>query len=249
MKKLLFLLIISLFTLQSCSINSETVYHTDSATSTMLDVDMKDAMSMMKSMMSDSLSKGKKGLGELDKLPKTWTSLYELGKKEGKPDPKNPDSIRIMKKIFMKSNYENNEMAGVSLKLDHFTKADNAIVKNFSKGQQLPIDNLTMNQWDGKTLTIDTDKLDLNSIKEIIANKIPSDEMAGMSPETLKMLYKNIGATLKFEKKIKSISGKHDWISKADDYSVKINYDLDYLFDKNRKPLQNADKKVIIVTE
>lgn len=44
---------------------------------------MKDAMSMVKSMMCNSSGKGKKGLDELDKLPKTWTSLYELNKKEG----------------------------------------------------------------------------------------------------------------------------------------------------------------------
>jgi hypothetical protein len=235
--------------LQSCSINSEAVYHADSAATTVVDIDMKDAMSMVKSMMSSSSSEGKKGLDQLDKLPKTWTSLYELGKKEGKSEPKNPDSIRIMKKIFMKSNVENNEISGISLKMDHFTKVDNEMVKNFSKKEQFTIDNMAMNQWDGKTLTIDTEKLDLSSIKDIIANKIPSDEMAEMSPETLKMMFKNVGATLKFEKKIKSINGKHDWITKADDYSVRINYDLDYLFSKDKRPFQNADKKIIIVTE
>lgn len=249
MKKILFLLVISLFTLQSCSINSEIVYHKDSASTTMIDIDMKEAMSMMKPMLSDSLNKDKKGLGELAKIPKTWTSMYEIGKKEGKVKSNNPDSIRIMKKIFLKSNFDNNKMTGFSMKVDHFTKDDYKTVGNISQGQQLPIDKLTIKDWDGKTLTIDTEKLDLNSIKDLIANKIPSDQIAGMSPETLKMMYKSIGTTLKFEKKIKSISGKHDWITKTDDYSVKINYDLDYLFDQNKKPLTFNDKKVIIVTE
>jgi hypothetical protein len=251
MKKLLFLLVISLFTLQSCSINSETVYHADSASTMVTDIDMKDALITMKSMMQDSLSKDKKGLGGLEKLPKTWTNLYELEAKEGKKKPQNSDSVRIMKKIFVKSNFENNEMTGVSLKTDHFTKADYAAAQNLSKKQKLPISELAMNQWDGKKLVIDTEKFDIKSVKEILADKLPSDETAGNAPGMLKMMFKEIGMTLKFDKKIKSISGKHDWITKKDDYSVRINYDLNYLFseENSRKPLVNSDKQIIITTE
>lgn len=251
MKKLLFLFVISLFALQSCSINSETIYHADSASTMVTDIDMKDAMVMMKSMMPDSLNKNKKGLGELEKIPKNWTSLYELEAKEGKKKSSNPDSVKIMKKIFVKSNFENDEIAGFSLKTDHFTKADYTAAQNLSKKQQLPIGELTINQWDGKKLTINTEKFDIKSVKEILADKLPSDEGAGNAPEMLKMMFKQIGMTLKFDKKIKSISGKHDWITKNDDYSVRINYDLNYLFsDENSlKPLVNSDKQIIITTE
>lgn len=62
------------------------------------------------------------------------------------------------------------------------------------------------------------------------------------------MFFKNIGTTLKFENKIKSITGKHDWLKQVDDYSVRIQYDLKTMYDKDPK-LKNADKKIVIVTE
>jgi hypothetical protein len=108
-----------------------------------------------------------------------------------------------------------------------------------------------MNSWDGKTLTINTQELTLNGIKNILNNKDISSLQAQTSVEYVKMMYKNIGTTLKFEKKIKSITGKHDWITQTDNYSLKINYDLNYLFspEKDRKPLLNADEKIVVVTE
>lgn len=55
----------------------------------------------MMAMTPDSLKQ--KEFGEMDKLPTVWTSMYDLAKKEGKLKTENPDSVRIMKKIFMKS--------------------------------------------------------------------------------------------------------------------------------------------------
>ncbi|SDQ50665.1 hypothetical protein SAMN05421664_1849 [Chryseobacterium soldanellicola] len=252
MKNFLFLFI-SLFALHSCTLNSEITYHKDAATTTMMDLDMKDAMSMMKSMMPDSAKNDKKEFAELEKLPKTWTSLYDMEKKEGKLKTKNPDSIKIMKKIFMKSSIENNEISGFSFKMDHFSKDDYNSVKNISKNEQVPIDQMAMNDWDGKTLTIDTEKLSLNGMKDLLAKKgiTGDDESPEMPMGTLKMMYKKIGTTLKFENKIKSITGKHDWLTKVDDHSIRIDYDLDYLFgeEKDKKPLKNADKKIVVVTE
>ncbi|RKS96803.1 hypothetical protein [Chryseobacterium defluvii] len=256
-KSLLFVLLICFFALQSCSINSEIIYHKDSASTMVMDIDMKEAMEMMKSMVPDSVKNDQKEIAELDKLPRTWTSLYELDKKEGKLKTNNPDSIKIMKKIFMKSNAEGKEITGVSLKMDHFTKADYSGLTNFSKEEKLPVDQMALNTWDGKTLTIDTENLNLNGFKDILAGKgIPGEESlsaddAEKTAAMMKMMYKSIGTTLKFENKIKSVSGKHDWITKVDDYSVRINYDLDALFgdDKDKKPLKNSDKKIVIVTE
>lgn len=62
------------------------------------------------------------------------------------------------------------------------------------------------------------------------------------------MFFKNIGTTLKFESKIKSITGKHDWLKQVDDYSVRIEYDLKALNNKDSK-FKNADRKIIIITE
>lgn len=257
MKKIIALFIITLFTLQSCSVNSEITYHKDSASTTLVDVDMKDAMQMMKSMMPDSVKNDKKDLGELEKLPRTWTSFYDLEKKEGKLKTTNPDSIKIMKKIFMKSNIQDNEMTGISMKMEHFTKADYNSMGNLSKKDPIPVDQNVLNDWDGKTLVIDTKNFDLSSLKKMLDNKElagigsddeSSDESSEKAEGMLKMMFGKIGTTLKFETKIKSITGKHDWVTKVDDYSVRINYDMDAMFGKEKK-LINADKKIVIVTE
>jgi len=257
MKKVLFLLVISLFALQSCSVNSEIVFHKDAASTTLMDIDMKDAMTMFKSMMPDSVKNDKKELAELEKLPKTWTSLYEMEKKEGKLKTTNPDSIKIMKKVFMKSNFDKDELSGFSMKMDHFTKADYNTIGSMSKKDKLPIDQMALNMWDGKILTIDTGNLNINGFKDILSGKgLPGDEGASgdeSSAETassmMKMMLKKMSTTLKFENKIKSISGKHDWITQVDDHTIRVDYNLDEMFGDSKKQLKNSDKKIIIVTE
>lgn len=252
MKKILFLLVISLFTLQSCTVNSEIVFHKDAASTTLMDIDMKDAMAMFKSMMPDSVKNDKKELAELEKLPRTWTSFYEMEKKEGKLKTKDPDSIRIMKKVFMKSNFDKDELAGFSMKMDHFTKADYNTVGNMAKKDKLPIDQMALNMWDGKTLTIDTENLNINGFKDILSGKgLPGedDNTAESTSSMMKMMLKKMSTTIKFENKIKSISGKHDWITKVDDHSIRVDYNLDEMFGDSKKTLKNSDKKIVIVTE
>ncbi|GAA5099275.1 hypothetical protein GCM10023210_36490 [Chryseobacterium ginsengisoli] len=250
MKKILFFLFVILFVIQSCSVESEVIFHKDKASSTMINIDMKDAMTILKARLADTSKTKKSGIEDIGTLPKNWTSAYGyLKKKEWKI--KDPDSIKILKKIFVKSNFDNTEMSGFSLKMDRFSKDDYFSTKKILKNNQLPIDQLAMNSWDGKTLTIDTENLSLNGLKDILSNHELTSLQAKTSLEYAKMIYKKIGTTLKFDKKIKSISGKHDWITKVDDYSVRINYDLSYLFseEKGRKPLVNSDKQIIITTE
>ncbi|CAA7385837.1 hypothetical protein [Chryseobacterium fistulae] len=249
MKKNFFLLIISLLILQSCSINSEIVYHKDAASTSIMNIDVKELMNQMKATTPDSLRK--KDFGGMDKIPTDWKSIYELEKEEGKLKTDNPDSIRIMKKIFVKSTKENNELTNFLIKLDHFTQDDYKAANNFNKKDKLPIDQNVFNVWDGKTLTIDTKNFNLNNIKQAI--KKPSDkgedDLQGGSEGMMSMFLKNMQTTLKFEKKIKSISGKHDWITKVDDNTVKITYDLKSLFGENPPTLKNNDQKIIITTE
>lgn len=250
MKKILFFFLVSLFTIQSCSVESEITFHKNKTSSTMMDVDMKDAMAILKARLADTASTKKSGIEDIGSLPKDWISFYDfLKKKNWKIN--DPDSVKVMKKIFVKSNYTDNEMHGLSLKMDHFSKDDYLSTGKILKNNQLPIDRAAMNSWDGKTLTIDTENLNLNGLKNILNNQGLSTTQALTSLEYSKMMYKKIGTVLKFEKKIKSISGKHDWISKLDDYSVRINYDLAYLFNEEKKikTLVNSDKKIVIVTE
>ncbi|KIC62397.1 hypothetical protein [Chryseobacterium taiwanense] len=259
MKKILFLLVISLFTLQSCTVNSEIVYHKDAASTALMDIDMKEAMTMFKSLMPDSVKNDKKELAELEKLPRTWTSLYEMEKKEGKLKTTNPDSIKIMKKVFMKSNFDKDELSGFSMKMDHFTKADYNTISNMSKKDKLPVDQMALNMWDGKTLTIDTENLNINGFKDILSGKdLPGGESLDLDDPAdnnqsalslMKMMLKKMSTTLKFENKIKSISGKHDWITKVDDHTIRVDYNLDEMFGDSKKQLTNSDKKIVIVTE
>ncbi|KMQ65967.1 hypothetical protein ACM39_16245 [Chryseobacterium sp. FH2] len=248
MKKALFLLLISLFALQSCNINSEIVYHKDSASTAVMDIDIKQFVKEMKAMTPDSL-KGKE-FGDMDKLPATWTSIYDIEKKEGKLNTKDPDSIRIMKKIFMKSSKENNEPTGFALKLDHFNQADYKMLNSYTKQEKLPLDQNIYNNWDGKTLTIDTDNFNLKNIEEAMKKNSPAGdaENEGSTQGMVMMFFKKVGTTLKFDNKIKSISGKHDWFKQTDDHSVRIDYDLESLYDKEKK-LKNQDKKIVIITE
>ncbi|MDQ0067060.1 hypothetical protein [Chryseobacterium lathyri] len=245
MKKF-FLFIVSLFVLQSCIINSEIVYHTDAASTSVTDIDMKQFISEMKAMTPDSLNQQKE-FGEMDKLPTVWTSFLDIQKPAGKQETNDLDSIRIMKKIFMKSNKENNEPAGISLKLEHFTQADYQMLRNYNKKEKLPLDQNIFNNWDGKTLTINTENFNLKNIEESLKGKASKDE-AEKVEGMITMFFKSIGTTLKFENKIKSITGKHDWVKQVDHHTIKIDYDLKTMYDKEAK-FKNADKKIVIVTE
>lgn len=246
MKKIFLLLIAAAFVLQSCIINSEIVYHKDAASTSVTDIDMKQFIAEMKAMTPDSL-KQQKEFGDMDKLPTVWTSIFDIQKEEGKLKTQDPDSIRIMKKIFMKTNKENNEPAGFSLKMEHFTKGDYQMLRSYNKKEKLPFDQNIFNDWDGETLTINTENFNLKNIEETLKSKASKDE-AEKVEGMITMFFKSIGTTLKFENKIKSVTGRHDWVKQVDKYTVKIDYDLKAMYDKEAK-LKNADKKIVIVTE
>lgn len=246
MNKILFLLSAALFVFQSCAMNSEIVYHKDAASTSVTDIDMKQFMAEMKAMTPDSM-KQQKEFGEMDKLPTVWTNFLDLQKKNGKKQTTDPDSLRIMKKIFMKMNKENNEPAGISLKMERFTQADYLMLSNYNKKEKLPLDQNIFNDWDGKTLTINTENFNLKNIEETLRSKTSKEE-AEKVQGMITMFFKSIGTTLKFENKIKSVTGKHDWVKQTDNYTVKIDYNLKTMYDSEAK-LKNADKKIIIITE
>ncbi|MDR6372810.1 hypothetical protein J2795_003759 [Chryseobacterium bernardetii] len=247
MKKTIVLFLISLFTLQSCNINTEIIYHKDAASSVITDIDTREFMAEMQAMTPDSLQDEK--FKDMDKFPTIWTSMYDMLKKEGKLKTENQDTIKILKKFFLKSVKEDHKPVpiGYSFKMDHITPNDYELIKNFNKDEKLPFDQNVLNTWDGKTLTINTDFFNAKNIEEVLQSK-GSKEEAQQVEGMMMMFFKNIGTTLKFESKIKSITGKHDWLKQVDDYSVRIVYDLKALYDKDSK-LKNADKKIIIVTE
>ena len=249
MKKLFFYaLLLTVGLLQSCSVNTETMYFKDATFTTQLDLDAGEMLGMMKDFAAqDSSDIG--SMSELENLPKDWTSFYDLQLADGKEIPKDKDSIRLMKKSFLKSNYNNDEVSGFSIKMEKFTQ------KEYEGFSFLNSDNIgemgfakqAFTQWDGKTLTIDTSDFNSNFLSKKLSEEDGSEsaELESM----MQMLDMKMQSTLKFENKIKSIEGKHDWVKQLDDYTVVINFDLRRSADDKASPLKNDDKKIIIKTQ
>lgn len=228
MKNLYTWLLGILILLQSCNINTEIFYHKDSTQTLTMMIDMEE-------LLSQANNKQDK---KLDKIPKEWTSFYDLEKKEGKKITTNPDSIQLMKKMFMKRIENNNKVSGFGIKIEKFTideiknisKMDKDFSKEISSG-------LSLYNWDGKNLTFSTKSLN---------NNYDTDQSEYEVLSTFKKL-KNIlkmKTILKFETPIKSINGEHYSIKKLDDYTIEIDY-----FKEIDNPNQKEASQLSITTE
>lgn len=250
-----------LWIVQSCSVNTETTYYKDSATSMQSNILMDKAMLGMMNMMGNSPADAAKKT-DLGKLTTEWKSLYDI-QKDGLVKL-NEDSVKVLKKLYMKLNKENGEVLGLSVKYDKLLP--NEITQLFSQSKQLrniPLQDAA--QWNGKTLTIDTGKFNMgdfmgeidkiNEPQPTSAPKTKSDsitaygkQMASGMIGMLKMVNMNISSTMKFQKPIKTISGRHDYVKQLDKNTVQINVRTKDLMDSDKK-LKNKDSKIIIETE
>lgn len=246
-KSLPFIAAILLLMLQSCSINTETVLHKNAESTSEINIDFREMMGFVKGMMPDS-AKTSSDFAELDKLPKEWTSLYDFEKKERKKITKDPDSLRLMKKMFLKANSENGELVGFSVRQDHFSAQDYEFVNKGTGKEKMPFTNKIFQSWDGKTLILNTDNFtdeDYKNLGNTGDKDKPADGEDGMMAEMMKM---DLNHIFKFETKIKSITGLHDWVQKIDDHTIKISFTSDQLIDAQSN-LTNKDAKIIILTE
>ncbi len=247
--------------LQSCSVNTETTYYKDAATSMESNILMDQSMLGMMSVMGDNqgLIKNSK---ELSTLSTEWKSLYDI-QKDGKITL-NKDSAKVLQKLFLKVNKEKGEVYGLSLKYDKLLPGEIASLLSQSKQlKNLPLQNVA--SWNGKVLTIDTDKFNSTEFLNEIAKNSPREEtgkpksksdsleaygrqmaqgMAGM----MKMFNMNLTSTMKFQKPIKTIVGKHDFVKQIDSKTIQISVRSNDLLDGG-KALTNKDKKIIITTE
>jgi hypothetical protein len=246
--KYLFTLAIALFSLlQSCSITAETAYHKDATSSMLLNMDMKDALNVVKSMGDSSMAQSPL---DISKYPKDWESLYSVEKKaaEKKGEKYEPagDSAAVMKKIFTKVILDDNgEMSGFSLKYDRLTNSE---LKTFSKlnSKKDPLSSADFMQWDGKKLVLNLDQINPDTLmKDSKAeNKGEINQMSSML-KMFKMTYTN---TIKFDQEIAKIEGKHDWISQKDSHTILLNIDVAKLTDPDAK-FKNKDTKIVITTK
>ena len=245
--------------LQACAVDSVTTYHQDKTTSVLMNIDMKDLLAMAKNMGGDSANSDNK-FKDFEMYPRDWKNMYEIiqedSEKKGIAMTKDKDSIQLIKKMFVKSNFENNEMTGIAFKMDRLTPEE---IKNFSrtskKSNFISATSSDNTIWDGKTLTLDTEYFNPQTFSETLKKEMTLEaktDSAKAEAESalamMKMFNTKFNNKIKFETKIKSIQGKHDWVKKIDDYTIDMSFSFEQLLDESLK-LNEKDKKVIIITE
>lgn len=246
---------------QSCSINTETTYFKDAATSMESNILMdQSALGMLSAMSSGSgnLAESK----TFQNLSTEWKSLYDI-QKDGKITL-NKDSAKVLQKMFLKINKDKGQVYGLSLKYDKLLPTE--IASLFAQNKELknlPLQNVA--SWDGKTLTIDTDKFNTTEFLSEMSKNAPSEktgvpktksdsievygkQMAQGMLGMMKMFNMNFTSTMKFQKPITSITGKHDFVKQIDDKTVMINVRTKDLLD-NGRGLTNKDKTIVISTQ
>lgn len=237
---------------QSCSITSENTYHKDATSSMLMTVDMKEAMGLIKSM-GDSTSANPSA--DLAKYSKEWQSLYDSEQKKalenGEKFAPAQDTAKVMKKLFTKMNVDaNGVMEGASVKFDRLSTDELNMISAQNSKEAEPMSATNIGEWDGKTLILDLSKLSSEALTKN-SNLPGSDDQenpeASMN-QLFKMFKMTFSNTIKFDQKIKSITGKHDWITQKDDRTILLSVDLSQLADKDLK-LKNADSKITITTE
>lgn len=240
---------IGILTLHSCSISTTNHYYPDKKMSFATDMDMSQALEMMKGIMPDSLKQDADFM-KMENYPKEWRTLYDIQKEEGK-NITNPDSIKLMKKIFLKGNFADEKFSGFSVKSDALSKEEIASIGTLMGKDGSLMNNAAFNDWDGKTLKIDTKKMMLS--EEELQNIFRTGDKAdGADKEQIEsmlgMIQISFDNKLVFDKKIKSIKGQHDWIRKLDDKTVGITLNLQEMMDKNHQ-FKNKDEIILVETE
>ena len=103
--------------------------------------------------------------------------------------------------------------------------------------------------WNGKTLILDMSKLNAEALNKNGniqgGDDAENSESLNQMVKMFKMTFLN---TIQLEQKIKSINGKHDWLTQKDNHTLILAVDLAQLTDKEVK-LKNKDSKIIITTE
>ena len=232
--KIYFWMIGLVMTLVSCNVTADITLHKDKTQSIVMDIDGKEAAKIFK----DENKKGKK---DKDDLPKEWTSLYEMNlKKDKKERITSPDTIAVMKKIYVKGSYDKDDLTDISFKTDKLTNKELSIMFNKKEEKSLPIlDLFSKNEWDGKTLKINTSVLNDMLVKK---NQGKESDLYWM------MFTKDYRATFHFNSEIKKIEGKHDLVRKVNNNTVEIKFSSDDILQKDDK-FKNDDSFITITTK
>ena len=219
-------------TLVSCNVDADVTLYKDKTQSIKIDIDVKE----MAKIFKDENKKGKK---DKDDLPKEWTSLYEMNlKKDKKERITHPDTIAVMKKIYIKGRYDKDEeMTDIFVKTDKLTNKELSFV--FKTNDFPVLDLFSRNEWDGKTLKINTSVLNDILVKK---NKDKESDLDWM------MFTKDYRVTFHFDSEIKKIEGKHDLVRKVNNNTVEIKFNIDDVREKGFK-FKNDDSFITITTK
>ena len=222
-------------TLVSCNVTADITLHKDKTQSIVMDIDGKEAAKIFK----DEDKKKSKSLKE--GFPKEWTSLYEMNlKKDKKERITAPDTIAVMKKIYVKGSYDKDDLTDISFKTDKLTNKELSIMFNKKEEKSLPIlDLFSRNEWDGKTLKINTSVLNDILVKK---NKDKESDLDWM------IFTKDYRVTFHFNSEIKKIEGKHDLVRKVNNNMVEIKFNIDDVRKKGFK-FKNDDSFITITTK
>ena len=229
------MVVLLMTTLVSCNVTADVTLHEDKTQSIVMDIDGKEAAKIFK----DENKKGKK---DKDDLPKEWTSLYEMNlKKDKKERITHPDTLAVMKKIYVKGGYDKDEdLTDVFFKTDKLTNKELSLVFNKKDGEEFPVlDLFSKNEWDGKTLKINT------SVLNDMLIKINQDKESGFD---WMIFTKNYRVTFHFNSEIKKIEGKHDLVRKVNNNTVEIKFNMDNVKKKGFK-FKKDDSFITITTK
>ena len=222
-------------TLVSCNVTADITLHEDKTQSIVMDIDGKEAAKIFK----DENKKGKK---DKDDLPKEWTSLYDMNlKKDKKERITHPDTLAVMKKIYVKGGYDKDkDLTDIFVKTDKLTNKELSLVFNKKDGEEFPVlDLFSKNEWDGKTLKINT------SVLNDMLIKINQDKESGFD---WMIFTKNYRVTFHFNSEIKKIEGKHDLVRKVNNNTVEIKFNMDNVKKKGFK-FKKDDSFITITTK
>ena len=146
-----------------------------------------------------------------------------------------------MKKIYVKGGYDKDEeMTDIFVKTDKLTNKELSLVFNKKDGEEFPVlDLFSKNEWDGKTLKINT------SVLNDMLIKINQDKECGFD---WMIFTKDYRVTFHFNSEIKKIEGKHDLVRKVNNNTVEIKFNIDDVKKKGFK-FKKDDSFITITTK
>lgn len=150
----IFVIALIVLLLNSCTVDTKNSFHKDNTQSMRMDIDMKEFLDMYKTFANDDDENFEQIIENVKKLPKNWVSVYDAGNTmfSEKVDKIDTDTVRMLKKLMIQSNYDENDFKGISIKFDRFDKKNVNLFNSFLNDEQnhFPLPTATLSEINGK---------------------------------------------------------------------------------------------------